>query len=177
LIPLYLPPEQRYKRQNVFILSVIPGPSNPINMNSFFKPYFKDLAKLSVGRWIWHQQRQEWILWRGWIHAALGDMLGSAKPNGLTGHQGKRGCRFCKFTGQLFGNHYYFNHKTLDTDGTHRNASSERPAVIDLRNPQFRDQKSYLLDLKALDGLSKTAYKQVSKETGVREITCNEWTV
>ncbi|KAH8920382.1 hypothetical protein BT69DRAFT_1245448, partial [Atractiella rhizophila] len=80
------------------------------------------MTKASIGHWLYDRFKEEWFLWRGWLLALLGDMLGSTKFNGCTGHQGKCGCRFCWLHGQLraFGvGTYYYTWRTVRyPDGT-----------------------------------------------------------
>ncbi|KAH8920293.1 hypothetical protein BT69DRAFT_1223080, partial [Atractiella rhizophila] len=86
----------RAKRHHTFFTLGIPGPNNPVDIQSFFLPFYKAMAKLSGGLWMWDVASRKWFVWKGWLINKLGDMLGSAKANGCTGHQGKCGCRFCK---------------------------------------------------------------------------------
>ncbi|KAH8927119.1 hypothetical protein BT69DRAFT_1204600, partial [Atractiella rhizophila] len=74
----------------------IPGPNNPVDILSFFSTFYRAMASLSGGLWMWDASKRGWFIWKGWLINKLADMLGSAKVNGLTGHQGKCGCRFCR---------------------------------------------------------------------------------
>ncbi|KAH8920402.1 hypothetical protein BT69DRAFT_1222905, partial [Atractiella rhizophila] len=87
-------PKARYLKEHLFLLCIVPGPKNPIDISSFFYLFFKEMAKAATGHWLYDRFKREWFLWRAWLLALLGDMLGSTKFNGCTGHQGKCGCRY-----------------------------------------------------------------------------------
>ena len=47
LVIINLPHAQRYKRQNVILVGVIPGPSQPpLSINSYLSPLVKELLQL-----------------------------------------------------------------------------------------------------------------------------------
>ncbi|KAH8922867.1 hypothetical protein BT69DRAFT_1191796, partial [Atractiella rhizophila] len=73
----------------------IPGPNPPVNIESFFYPFVEDFARASLGVWMWDSVEERPFLWKGYLCACCADMPGSQKMNGMTGHQGVRGCRFC----------------------------------------------------------------------------------
>ncbi|KAH8928189.1 hypothetical protein BT69DRAFT_1196190, partial [Atractiella rhizophila] len=73
----------------------VPSPNNAVDIQSFFLPFYKTMVKLSGGLWMWDASSQNYLtLSFRYSNVGTGDMLGSAKANGCTGHQGKCGCRF-----------------------------------------------------------------------------------
>lgn len=45
-----LPYDQRFKRENVILLGIIPGPSEPKrNLNDYLKPFVEELQKFHTG--------------------------------------------------------------------------------------------------------------------------------
>jgi hypothetical protein len=46
LINANLPPDQRVKKENLLITSIIPGPKAPKDFNSFMKPIVDELCLL-----------------------------------------------------------------------------------------------------------------------------------
>lgn len=49
LVLLNLPRSLRFKPENVIIVGIIPGPSEPkLTINSYLKPFVKELGKLVV---------------------------------------------------------------------------------------------------------------------------------
>lgn len=49
LIQLNLPPKLRYKKRNLILLGVIPGPKQPSDFESFFQPMLEEFKRLEQG--------------------------------------------------------------------------------------------------------------------------------
>lgn len=94
LILLNLPADIRYQTNNVIINFATPGPNSPGDIESFLRPLFEEMAEASEGIWIWGALKDAYFVCRAWITLGLGDMLGSAKINGMAGHGGIYGDRF-----------------------------------------------------------------------------------
>ncbi|KAH8927343.1 hypothetical protein BT69DRAFT_1191768, partial [Atractiella rhizophila] len=78
----------RAKRHHTYFTLGVPGPNNPVDIQSFFIPFYKAMAKLSGGLWMWDAgyRRISHCFLKTHIERHIGDMLGSAKANGCTGH-------------------------------------------------------------------------------------------
>ncbi|EGN97213.1 hypothetical protein SERLA73DRAFT_57404, partial [Serpula lacrymans var. lacrymans S7.3] len=72
----------------------IPGPQSPGNIESFVYPLFQDAAKCSQGIWMWDAINSSYFINCMYMSMILGDMLGSAKLNGMAGHTANYGDRF-----------------------------------------------------------------------------------
>lgn len=94
LIILNLPPEIRYRTENVIINFATPGPNSPGDIESFIRPLFEEMAQFSEGIWIWDAIHSAYFSIKACIAIAAGDMLGSAKINGMAGHAAIYGDRF-----------------------------------------------------------------------------------
>lgn len=44
-----LPPDQRFKKENVLLLGIIPGPNQPKDLDSFLRPLINELKELQTG--------------------------------------------------------------------------------------------------------------------------------
>ena len=86
LIFLNLAPELRYKSNSVFYPLAIPGPNPPGNIESFLWSLFEQMVQASEGIWVWDAVDSSYFVNHACICMALGDMLGSAKLNGIAGH-------------------------------------------------------------------------------------------
>jgi hypothetical protein len=62
IVLLNVPPEIRYKAQNVIINLSIPGPNSPVDIESFLYPMFEELARGSEGIWLWDAVTQAFFL-------------------------------------------------------------------------------------------------------------------
>lgn len=94
LILFNLPPKIRYKSKNVIINFATPGPNSPGNIESFMCPLFEELAQAAEGIWIWDAVDSSYFFHHSYVVLGLGDMLGSAKINGMAGHSAIFGDRF-----------------------------------------------------------------------------------
>lgn len=94
LIILSLPATSRYKASNVIINLATPGPYPPGDIESFLWLLFEEMAKASEGIWMYDAVDSSYFLNHAVITMALGDMLGSAKINGMAGHMAIFGDRF-----------------------------------------------------------------------------------
>ena len=98
LVLMNLPRSERFKRQNVFLVGIIPGPSEPkMNINSFLKPLVDELIVLwDEGITLRHSgsllipQR-----FRAALLCVACDMPASKKVCGFTAHNSKHGCNKC----------------------------------------------------------------------------------
>jgi hypothetical protein len=99
IILMNLPPELRYHSQNVVINFATPGPHAPGNIDSFIRPLFEELATSGEGIWLWDAIDSSYFLHRAHTVMFNGDMLGSAKVNGMAGHSAKHGDRFSLIPG------------------------------------------------------------------------------
>ena len=99
LVLLNLPSEIRYKSKNIIITLTIPGPRAPRNIESFVYPVFEEMAMASEGIWLWDALDSSYFLNHTCITMILGDMLGSAKLNGMAGHSAFLGDRFSMVQG------------------------------------------------------------------------------
>ncbi|KAF8164676.1 hypothetical protein BJ912DRAFT_863614, partial [Pholiota molesta] len=64
------------------------------DIESFIRPLFEELAEGSEGWWIWDALESAHMLMKACIAIGAGDMLGSAKINGMAGHAAIYGDRF-----------------------------------------------------------------------------------
>ncbi|KAE8207075.1 hypothetical protein CF319_g9624, partial [Tilletia indica] len=159
----------RFKRDEAFIATVIPGPNNPVNIDSFLWPVFEEFARAAKGFWIWDAARAEWFLWRAWIIAAAADQQGSSKISKMTGPTGYSGCRTCHmvanyaYPGQTVG---HFPLKTIRNGDPER--AKERLIEYDPYDLPMRSDDTYEEDLQELGAGRRLADRRETKKlTGV----------
>jgi hypothetical protein len=58
-------PAIRWKKSSIFVAQIIPGPKNPIDLDSFLFPLYQRLARASYGFWMWDGLVREYFLWKG----------------------------------------------------------------------------------------------------------------
>ncbi|CAD6922003.1 unnamed protein product, partial [Tilletia controversa] len=159
---------KRFKRPETFVSCVIPGPNNPINIDSFLWPVVQEFARAAHGYWIWDGAREEWFLWRAWLVATAADQQGSSKINHMTGPTGYCGCRNCHmvanyaYEGQSVG---YFPLKTVKGD---EERTRERPDQYDPYDLPLRSEDSFEENLTELsNSLTVADRRETRRLTGV----------
>jgi hypothetical protein len=170
LIILNLPPEVRYKSNNVIINFATPGPNSPGDIESFLFPLFQEMVQASEGIWTWDAIDSSYFMNHAHIVMALGDMLGSAKINGMSGHSALYGDRFTMVQGA----------RSSLAKGAKSQYYPLAPPENDLYNPDrlsplsesyslpYRCQEDYFQTLDMLDkAKTKKERRELSKATGV----------
>lgn len=173
IILLNLPGDVRYQTQNVIINFAIPGPNVPSDIESFLWPLFGELARASEGIFLWDGLRSEWFLHRSYVVMFLGDMLGSAKVNGMSGHSAVRGDRFttveaARSSIQKGSKAQYYPLNPPDNASGQYNP--HRP-TYGPENLPMRKQEDYWATLKRIsDAKTATEKATISRSTGVSKI-------
>ena len=172
LIILNLPGSIRCLTDSVIINFATPGPNSPGDIESFVWTVFQEMAMASEGIWMWDAVDSSMFVHKSCISMALGDMLGSAKLNGMTGHTGLFGDRFSMVQGAksscLKGakSQYY---PINPPENAKYNPS--RPAQYDLSNLPMRSQDVYWSTIKRLaNATTKKERSEISKSTGVSRL-------
>ena len=172
LILLNLPPEIRYKSKNVIIAFATPGPNAPGNIESFMYPLFQEMAQASEGMWMWDAIDSSHFLNKACICMALGDMLGSAKMNGMAGHSAIYGDRFSMVKGARASTKkgakaQYYPISPPES----KKYNPERPIQYDLDKLPIRDEVSYWKTIEKLEqASSKSARNAITQQTGISRL-------
>ena len=165
---LNLPPDLRYKSNYVFYPFSIPGPNPPGVVESFMWPVFEEMAMASEGIWMWDAVDSSYFVNHAHICMALGDMLGSAKMNGMAGHSAVHGDRFSMVKGarasvQPKSKYQYYPISPPEA----KKYNPDRPEY-NLGNLPLRTESSYWDIIKSLQTApSKARSAAITKETGV----------
>lgn len=103
------PTEGRYRKQHIFDVMIIPGPRNPVLIDTFWYPIYEELEEMATGSWIYNSFKQEYFKHKGYLLAILGDQPDQAKLSGMASHNGVVGCTECRMT-KSTGRGRYFVH-------------------------------------------------------------------
>ena len=92
-----LPRELRYKRENIILVGIIPGPNEPkLTMNSFLKPLVEDLKEFWAGIMIpCNNHPLKNICIRAALICSACDVPATRKLCGFVGHTATLGCSKC----------------------------------------------------------------------------------
>lgn len=94
-----LPPSLRSQLEYTLCLGVIPGPSAPKEIDTFFEPFIHELEQLARGVPAYDMYDGQPFLLRAYLLACFGDMPAVAKLMCMKGHGGKSPCRACCILG------------------------------------------------------------------------------
>ena len=152
LVFMNLPRNQRYKRQNVIIVSIIPGPREPpLTINTYLSPLVTELLQLWDGVQMKLPDSTVKV-----VHVALlavaCDMPASRKVCGFLSHSANLGCPRC--------------YCTFSEGSLHHNYSN-----FDRSSWTFRSNSKHRRDVKCLSqnaSLSHTALSKMESELGCR---------
>ena len=101
-----LPREMRFKRENVIVVGILPGPSEPsMNINTYLKPLVSDLQNLWVGVTMVIQGRALKV--RAAVSCLACDVPAARKVGGFVSFNGRFGCNKCmkEFKVERFGDY------------------------------------------------------------------------
>lgn len=95
LVVLNLPRSERFKIENLLLIGIIPGPSEPpLNINTYLEPLVDELNQLFVeGMYI--QSRSQTVLLKAALLLVSCDIPAVRKVCGFLGHAAKLGCSKC----------------------------------------------------------------------------------
>lgn len=97
---LNLPPNIRGKKENVWVVAMIPGPSAPKDIDSFIQPVLEELRYLERGFRIYDSHTDQVVNGvKAFLVLASGDMKFLEKLFHCAGSSGKKCCRFCNLVG------------------------------------------------------------------------------
>ena len=172
LIILNLPSSIRYQTNNVIINFATPGANSPGDIESFIWMLFQEMAMASEGIWMWDAIDSSHFVHRSCVVMALGDMLGSAKLNGMAGHTAIFGDRFSMVQGAKSSlikgvkSQYY----PMDPPENDRYNPS-RPPRYDLSRIPMRSQATYWETIERLGAATtKKERSEITKATGVSRL-------
>jgi hypothetical protein len=95
VVCLNLPRDVRYLRQNMILLGVIPGPSEPSNLQPFLQPVVDELLQLYDGVSFRTAEAPEGKVYRAALFMINSDIPAARKAGGFVGCMAHRGCSYC----------------------------------------------------------------------------------
>ncbi|KAE8233172.1 hypothetical protein CF326_g1793 [Tilletia indica] len=159
-----LPPSFRFNPDHLHVSLLVPGPDNPVDLESFVWPLCAELAQLGLeGTPTWDASSSEWFRLRVHLGGVLGDQPASAKLSRLTGHSGVHGCRVCLIRGIRERRVPYFPLRILH-GGLETNSGR---CQYDPNALPIRTMASYAEAVQRLGRASATQRPVVQRDTGV----------
>ena len=127
------------------------------------------MAEASEGIWIWDTLEDAYFVCQAWITLGLGDMLGSAKINGMAGHGGIYGDCFsmvqaAKTSDQSSSCVQYYTMLNID----HFNPDHHNYSFDDLPMCEYNNYFDVLLKLDQAS--SKAEQERITQQTGILQL-------
>lgn len=99
LINLNLPPHERYLKENIILIGIIPGPKQPVDLDSFFYPLCMEMLKLQEGIPAWNGLLDQEFILRAHISLIGADQVGREKLMNMKGSGSYKFCSYCQISG------------------------------------------------------------------------------
>jgi hypothetical protein len=90
-----LPPEQRFRKDNILCVGIIPGPKKPWNADSFIYPLVRELLELAIGVSAYDALSRSLFVLRAYLITGFGDIPAVSMLMHMKGHNGLCPCRMC----------------------------------------------------------------------------------
>ena len=94
-----LPPEQRFRRDNILCVGIIPGPKKPWDADSFIHPLVRELLELAVGVSAYDALSRSVFALHAYLITGFGDIPAVSMLMHMKGHNGVCPCRMCGILG------------------------------------------------------------------------------
>lgn len=171
LINFNLPPEIRFRKENLICVGVIPGPSKPKDPDSFMWPMVEELLSLMVGEPTLDGQRQIMVALRAFLILCGGDIPAVSMIMNIKGHNGYSPCRMCKILGVGVPNSsstVYYCPLDRSRHPQVLNGSRE-PSRYDPRNLPLRTHKEFLEQAREVQlSATRALEKRLSRQYGIK---------
>ncbi|GAA6036393.1 hypothetical protein JCM8097_001699 [Rhodosporidiobolus ruineniae] len=155
-----LPPEERYKTENVIPIALIPGRNKPTDFDSFLFPFVEDSWDWARdGTRIYDAARGQFVQQRIYVLSVSGDMPAMAMVMAMKGHGGICACRDCEMHGLQAPNKKYY-HPLSSPPNNPAKRPSYTPSTLPLRNDTaWRDKAKEIDEASSADiGALRTEY-------------------
>lgn len=95
-VNLNIPPAERFKKRNMFLVGFIPGPNNPKYLDSFIFPLVQEFLQLESGvPDVWNSAQNQHFTLKAHICVAGADKPGREKLMNFKGNHGSSYCPYC----------------------------------------------------------------------------------
>jgi hypothetical protein len=94
-----IPPEQRFQKDNILCVGIIPGPKKPWDADSFIYPLVNELLELAAGVSTYDALSRSRFDLHAYVITVFGDIPAVAMLMHMKGHNGLHPCRMCNIHG------------------------------------------------------------------------------
>ncbi|GBC39132.2 transposase domain-containing protein [Rhizophagus irregularis DAOM 181602=DAOM 197198] len=155
-----LSPEKWVLKENLLITSIIPGPKEPKDFNSFMNPIVDELKELARGTDCIDGNTKNHFILKAHVLSWSGDTPGLTKLKCFTGHNSYKGCRYCNIKG-ICVKHVYFS--TIPPIGSNNLMS------YDANNLPLRSHEEYEKIIRNLNCIiTQQAIESLQRNYGIK---------
>jgi len=94
-----LPPDERFQRDNILCVGIIPGPKKPWNADSFIHPLMQELLELAIGVPAYDALSSRRFALHAYLITAFGDIPAISMIMRMKGHNSLCPCQMCEIRG------------------------------------------------------------------------------
>ena len=94
-----LPPDERFRKDNILCVGIIPGPKKPCDADSFIHPLVRELDELAIGVSAYDALSRSLFALHAYVIAGFGDIPAISMLMHMKGHNGLCPCRMCSIVG------------------------------------------------------------------------------
>ena len=94
-----LPPEQRFQKDNILCVGIIPGPKKPWDADSFIYPLVRELLELAIGVSTYDALSRNLFALHAYVITGFGDIPAVSMLMHMKGHNALCPCRMCRILG------------------------------------------------------------------------------
>jgi hypothetical protein len=94
-----LPPEQRFQKDNILCIGIIPSPKKPWDADSFIYPLMRELLELATGVSAYDALSSSLFALHAYVITAFGDIPAVSMLMHMKGHNSLCPCRMCGILG------------------------------------------------------------------------------
>ena len=147
-----LPRSERFKKENVILVGIVPGPSEPpLHMNSYLQPMVDELNSLwQQGIQVMPPDSQDVVTLKAALICVACDIPACRKVLGFCGHMCKKGCSKCT--------------KAFEYDNVADKIDFSGFSECPVRNEQDHRKQAFL----AMEQITPTAREKIEKKYGSR---------
>jgi hypothetical protein len=94
-----LPPDERFQKDNILCVGIIPGPKKPWDADSFIYPLVRELLELATGVSAYDALSRSLFSLHAYVITGFGDIPAVSMLMHMKGHNGLCPCRMCRIFG------------------------------------------------------------------------------
>ncbi|GJF00485.1 transposase family Tnp2 domain-containing protein [Phanerochaete sordida] len=168
-----LPPQERFKKDNILCLGVVPGPHKPQDIDSFLWVLAEEMLQLAHGTPTYHALDKSLFRLHAHLILAAGDIPALSMVLRMKGHNGRCPCRMCKIRGVQIPDGTNYTHY-VPLDRSRHPSTAANPALRARYDPldlPLRTHDEFLAQAREVErAATNAAANELAKECGIKGV-------